>query len=292
MGPWWVIVWLGCGMSAEESARMEALEARVATLEARLEEEEAPADEAPTNAEERKRRLEELRQRMEARRAARGERSGPANGQELLRDRDALARSARAVPHRDHADDIDGFRISAIRSGTPLEQLGLKNGDIVHGVEDFSLLNVDEAMNAYEAIQDADHITLDITRRGERMELALDLTAPFDVDEDDEPAVMPSLDQLLEDPEALSKMGRALLHRGPDGEFDGYRLSGIRRGSPPDLLGFENGDVVHELNGHPLTSMEEAMNAYHALRGATGLDATVTRRGERIQLRIDLPASP
>jgi len=276
-------------MSAEEAARMEALEARVATLEARL----AEADEEPPDAEEREARLEKLRQRVEARRAARSGRSGPANGKELLRDRDALARSARANPHKDHADDIDGFRLSAIRTGSPLDQLGLKNGDIVHAVEGFSLLNVDEAMHAYEAVQDADRLTLDISRRMERMDLTIDLTVPFEGGEDDdEPAVMPSLDQLLEDPEALSKMGRALLHRGPDGDFDGYRLSGIRRGSPPDLLGFENGDIVHELNGHPLTSMEEAMEAYHALRGATGLDATVTRRGERIQLRIDLPASP
>lgn len=230
---------------------------------------------------------------MEARRAARGERSGPANGKELLRDRDALSHAARAIPHKDHADDIDGFRISAIRSGTPLDQLGLKNGDIVHAVEDVSLLNVDEAMHAYEAVRDADHITLDITRRGERMELDLDLTAPFEgVDEEGDAAAMPSLEEMLEDPEALSKMGRALLHRGPDGNDDGYRLSGIRRGSPPDLMGFENGDVVHDLNGHPLTSMEEAMSAYNALKGADRLDATVTRRGERIQLRIDLQGSP
>jgi len=291
VGPWWVIVWLGCGMSAEESARMEALEARVTALEA--EREAAAATEAPPDAAEREARLEELRRRVEARRAARTGSSGPVNGKELLRDRDALARSARAVPHRDQADDIDGFRLSAIRSGSPLEQLGLKNGDIVHAVEGFSLTNVDEAMHAYEAVQDADRLTLAISRRLERMELTVDLTVPFEgVEADDEPAVVPSLDQLLEDPEALSKMGRALLHRGPDGAFDGYRLSGIRRGSPPALMGFENGDVLHELNGHPLTSMEEAMEAYQALRGATGLDATVTRRGERIQLRIDLPASP
>ena len=70
------------------------------------------------------------------------------------------------------------------------------------------------------------------------------------------------LDKYLGDIEGISRMGRALLHRGPDGEFDGYRLSAIRRNTLADQLGIKNGDVVHSVNGQSLNSMSNAMNAY------------------------------
>ena len=61
-------------------------------------------------------------------------------------------------------------------------------------------------------------------------------------------------DKYINDLEGISRMGRALLHRGPDGEFDGYRLSAIRRNTLADQLGIKNGDIIHAVNGQPLNS--------------------------------------
>ncbi len=93
-----------------------------------------------------------------------------------------------------------------------------------------------------------------------------------------------TLDEYLSDMEGLSRMARALLHRGADGEFDGYRLSAIRRGSPLDKLGIRNGDIIHSVNGQPLDSMQGAMQAFQSLQSATGLDFEVTRRGQPVKL--------
>ena len=92
------------------------------------------------------------------------------------------------------------------------------------------------------------------------------------------------LDKQLADLEGLSQMGRALLHRGPDGEFDGYRLSAIRRGSLPDQLGIRNGDVIHSVNDMPLSSVQGAMTAFQTLQNESGFSFEVTRRGQTVSM--------
>ncbi len=88
------------------------------------------------------------------------------------------------------------------------------------------------------------------------------------------------LNKHLNDLEGISRMGRALLHRGPDGEFDGYRLSAIRRNTIADQLGIKNGDIIHSVNGKPLNSMQAAMEAYNTMQNEKEFSFTITRRGQ------------
>jgi general secretion pathway protein C len=92
------------------------------------------------------------------------------------------------------------------------------------------------------------------------------------------------LDEKLADLASLQKEARALLHRGPDGEYDGYRLSAIRRGSMLDSLGVKNGDIIHSVNGLPLTSVDGAMKALEQLRSDSSFKIEVTRRGQPVSL--------
>ncbi len=100
-----------------------------------------------------------------------------------------------------------------------------------------------------------------------------------------------TLAKYMADPSQLATMGRALLHRGPDGEYDGYRLSAIRRGTLADALGIKNGDVVNSINGTPLNSMQAAMGAGASLSGggAPGpMQIEVTRRGQKMTLDYEV----
>lgn len=92
----------------------------------------------------------------------------------------------------------------------------------------------------------------------------------------------------INDLESISRMGRALLHRGPDGEFDGYRLSAIRRGTLADQLGIKNGDIIHSVNGEPLNSVQAAMNAYNTMKTQTNFCFEISRRGSPTQLCYDV----
>lgn len=97
-----------------------------------------------------------------------------------------------------------------------------------------------------------------------------------------------TLDKYLSDLEGLSRMGRALLHRGPDGEFDGYRLSAIRRNTIADKLGIRNGDIVHSVNGKPLNSMTSAMDAYNTMQNEKAFSFEVTRRGQKMTMQYSV----
>ncbi|MFT6157506.1 MAG: type II secretion system protein C [bacterium] len=89
------------------------------------------------------------------------------------------------------------------------------------------------------------------------------------------------VDRYLTDLDAIGRLGRAIPHRGSDGEIDGYRLSGVRRRSIGDKIGIKNGDIVHSVNGASLDSMQGAMAAYQTLQSENRFTFEVTRRGQR-----------
>lgn len=97
-----------------------------------------------------------------------------------------------------------------------------------------------------------------------------------------------TLTNALSNMDELSTMARALLHRGPDGEYDGYRLSAIRRDTLPDKVGIRNGDIIHSVNGLPINSLDGAMKALDALRSSPNLKVEVTRRGQPVALNYDI----
>ncbi len=88
--------------------------------------------------------------------------------------------------------------------------------------------------------------------------------------------------------EKLATQIRVVPHKGPDGEIDGYRLSAIRRGSLFDKLGVKNGDIVHEVNGHALTSADGALKAYQALQSESSFTFDVTRRNKKQTFEYDV----
>ncbi|MCO4747868.1 MAG: hypothetical protein KC912_23935, partial [Proteobacteria bacterium] len=75
---------------------------------------------------------------------------------------------------------------------------------------------------------------------------------------------------------------------GPDGQIDGYRLSGIRRNSLGEKLGIRNGDIIHAANGQALTSMQGAMSAYTTLQSESSFNFEVTRRGQKMTLQYQV----
>jgi type II secretion system protein C len=96
------------------------------------------------------------------------------------------------------------------------------------------------------------------------------------------------IEKYLSDIGSLSQMARAIPHKGPDGQIDGYRLSGIRRNSPLQSLGIKNGDVIHSVNGTSLGSMTDAMGAFQQLQSSSHFSFDVTRRGQQQQMEYDV----
>lgn len=73
-----------------------------------------------------------------------------------------------------------------------------------------------------------------------------------------------------------------------DGETQGFRVSGIRSGSLATMLGLKNGDVVSEINGAKLGTIDDALAMYQKLRRASHLSVTVERGGAVINKEISI----
>lgn len=73
------------------------------------------------------------------------------------------------------------------------------------------------------------------------------------------------------------------------GEVIGFKVRRIRCGSVLFEAGFRNGDVIHRINGKPVTTIPQALFAYRKLRKKKRLNVEVTRRdGTRVNLRYRL----
>jgi general secretion pathway protein C len=90
-----------------------------------------------------------------------------------------------------------------------------------------------------------------------------------------------TFNKILENPDKLAGQIRAVPHTGDNGKIDGYRLSGIKRSSLFRKLGIKNGDVVHAVNGHDLTSMSSALSAFESLQTERNFNFDVTTRKKK-----------
>ena len=92
-------------------------------------------------------------------------------------------------------------------------------------------------------------------------------------------------DKLAENPEQLARQAR-IVPALRDGEQRGFKLYGIRRATLPNLLGFHNGDLLLDVSGHELDSLDGAMEAYAAVRERELVVLTLERRGQTQRLEF------
>lgn len=95
------------------------------------------------------------------------------------------------------------------------------------------------------------------------------------------------VDQLLAQPQQLMTQAR-MYPVSRDGENAGFRVAGVRSGSLATMIGLKNGDVVSEINGQKLGSIDDALGMYQKLRRASHLSVVVERGGAVITKEISI----
>ncbi|MGM0413361.1 MAG: type II secretion system protein GspC, partial [Pseudomonadota bacterium] len=115
-----------------------------------------------------------------------------------------------------------------------------------------------------------------------------DLVSTGDIEPDlSESEVRDFRKRLRDDPGSLSGIFRASPVR-EDGEVRGYR---VRPGSEEELFrrfGFEEGDILTEINGTPLDSAQRGMELMNELGEADTLSVVVERDGQRRRIEMRL----
>lgn len=74
---------------------------------------------------------------------------------------------------------------------------------------------------------------------------------------------------------------RPLLH---DGESEGLLLYNIQQNSFFHTLGFQSGDVLKQVNGNAVVSLEEAFKIYQTLQDATSVKILLSRKGKEREI--------
>jgi general secretion pathway protein C len=101
-------------------------------------------------------------------------------GTTISLDRTAIAKSLENVTEllsqvriRPHYQDgkTDGLLISQLKPNTVFNQLGLRNGDIIHGLDGKTVQTTDDVMSFYEELKTGSSVSLDILRRGQKQTL-------------------------------------------------------------------------------------------------------------------------
>lgn len=95
------------------------------------------------------------------------------------------------------------------------------------------------------------------------------------------------VDKMMSNPNLLSRQAR-IVPSIKDGKPNGFKLYAIRPGSIYSKLGLENGDTLHKINGHELSSPDKALEAYTAIEDASKFEIDLSRRGAGIRLVIEI----
>ncbi len=81
---------------------------------------------------------------------------------ELLAEPSSLITEAKIVPRN------DGIKIFGVKSRSVFYKMGLRNGDIVHQINEVALNDVENALSLFTDLRGQSEFTVDFTRRGKR----------------------------------------------------------------------------------------------------------------------------
>jgi len=74
-----------------------------------------------------------------------------------------------------NGNDLAGFQITFVRSGTPFAKLGIRRGDIIKSINGQEITSYNAALNFYKNLENLENATLVIQRGKEEMELEYEI---------------------------------------------------------------------------------------------------------------------
>ncbi|HEY5657567.1 MAG TPA: PDZ domain-containing protein, partial [Myxococcota bacterium] len=79
-----------------------------------------------------------------------------------------------------------------------------------------------------------------------------------------------------------------ILPKWEDGQMQGVELAAIKSGSLLAEAGFQNGDVIVELNGISVDSPEQSAQLIKEFTSAKSISATVDRDGQDVTVEFEI----
>ena len=87
-----------------------------------------------------------------------------------------ILQTARAVPYVEPGSGkFRGFLVQSIDPGSPFAQLGIRQGDILTGVNDIVLDNAGKGLEAFQRLRNSNKISLEVIRGGSKQTVSYDV---------------------------------------------------------------------------------------------------------------------
>jgi len=88
-----------------------------------------------------------------------------------------IATQARIVPSFKNGV-ANGFKLFSIQPGSLYASIGIDNGDVIQRINGFEINSPDKALEIYQKLRDANHITIDLERNGQTVRKDYNITGP------------------------------------------------------------------------------------------------------------------
>ncbi|RPE13865.1 PDZ domain-containing protein [Chitinophaga lutea] len=191
-----------------------------------------------------------------------------------------------------------GATVVEVADGSAAEKAGLKEGDVITAIDD---KKISEPQDLYETIggmKPGDKITVTYKRGGKEAKANTTLNKreesaprvfsipqrpgqPFRFRED-----MPSFRGFSPEGRSGPRLGLSVQDTE---EGNGAKVLGVSKGSPAEKAGFQENDLITELDGNTVKNAGEVADAYRAQKEGSTINAKVLRNGKSATLTIKVP---
>jgi serine protease Do len=173
-----------------------------------------------------------------------------------------------------------GALIAEVSPDTPAERGGMQRGDVVVEVDGKAVASANDLRNMVAAIDPGRQIAMKVLREGRPRTLRIELAQ-----RPDQPGDEPAAEERGE-PERYEKLGLRLSELSPqlrqrlqlDEEVDGVVVLGVSPGTPAARAGLQGGDLILEVAGNAVGSIEELRAAMAGKTSGESV-AILVRRG-------------
>jgi S1-C subfamily serine protease len=211
--------------------------------------------------------------------------------------------------------DDPAFVVTQVTPGSPADEAGLKQGAIIIGVDDDRFQAQDDLAEIVKSFQPGDEITLDLFQprldQSEHISITLGenpddpelaylgisyLTLPGYRSENFRGDRLPKFgvpglqDEILPLPDMLPEF-MPKWHDFPplpEGIEQAVIISSVSEGSPAEQAGLEAGDVIIEVNGESIPSLESFIELIQSYDQGDQITLTVYRSGETEAVEVDI----
>lgn len=206
-------------------------------------------------------------------------------------------------------EDAKGATITEVAEGSAAEKAGLKDGDVITGINDKKILEPQELYEAIGALKPGDKVTVSYLRDGKAQKVTATLEKRQDVPRSLRSGPGGGNQYQFRMPDGRSPFGNT-----PDGreypfaeffkdrnatrlglsvqdteEANGAVVLDVADGTAADKAGFKEKDVITELAGKPVKDAKDVVQLYRDSKEEKSITAKVKRNGSTQTLTIKIP---